>query len=80
MQNGKDFKHIGRHNITHFFLFHKFSLTPRKDMPDSNLIKNVKFKYSPQKKNLNKYHRVFVKEFKFGLLSLQLKKGNYSFI
>jgi len=53
-------------------------------MPDSNLIRkkveNVKFKYSPQKKNLNKYNQVFVKEYKFGLLSLQLKKGNYSFI
>jgi hypothetical protein len=53
-------------------------------MPDSNLIRkkveNVKFKYSPQKKNLNKYNQVFVKEYKFGLLSLQLKKGNYRFI
>ncbi len=52
-------------------------------MPDSNLIRkkveSVKFKYSPQKRNLNKYNQVFVKEYKFGLLSLQLKKGNYSF-
>ena len=47
-------------------------------MPDSNLIRkkveSVKFKYSPQKRNLNKYNQVFVKEYKFGLLSLQLKK------
>ena len=67
-----------------FFCFINFSISPCKDMPDSNLIRkkveNVKFKYSPQKKNLNKYNQVFVKEFKFGLLSLQLKKGNYRFI
>jgi len=41
-------------------------------MPDSNLIRkkveSVKFKYSPQKRNLNKYNQVFVKEYKFGLL------------
>jgi hypothetical protein len=47
---------------------------------NSKKVENVKFKYSPQKKNLNKYNQVFVKEFKFGLLSLQLKKGNYRFI
>jgi hypothetical protein len=53
-------------------------------MPESNLIckkvESVKFKYSPQKRNLNKYNQVFVKEFKFGLLSLQFKKGNNSFL
>jgi hypothetical protein len=53
-------------------------------MPESNLIRkkveSVKFRYSPQKRNLNKYNQVFVKEFKFGLLSLQLKKGNNSFL
>jgi hypothetical protein len=47
--------------------------------PIQKKVDNVKFKYSPQKKNLNNHNQVFVKEFKFGLLSLQLKKGKYGF-
>jgi hypothetical protein len=58
-----------------FFCFINFSITPCKNMLDSNLIwkkvENIKFKYSPQKKNLNKYNQVFVKEYKFGLLFFQ---------
>jgi hypothetical protein len=79
MQNGKVFKRIRRYHI-YFFLFYFINLV----MPESNLIRkkveSVKFKYSPQKRNLNKYNQVFVKEYKFGLLSLQLKKGNNSFL
>jgi hypothetical protein len=67
-------------DTTFFFLFYFINLV----MQESNLIckkvESVKFKYSPQKKNLNKYNQVFVKEFIFGLLSLQLKKGNNSFL
>jgi hypothetical protein len=41
-------------------------------MPESNLIskkvESVKFKYSPQKRNLNKYNQVFVKEYKLQLV------------
>jgi hypothetical protein len=37
---------------------------------------DVKFKYSPQKKSSNKFNQVFVKEYKFGLLSLILTKGS----
>jgi hypothetical protein len=42
---------------------------PRKKLDDT------KFKYSPPPKNTNKHNQVFVQEFKFGLLSLTLKKG-----
>lgn len=44
--------------------------------PARKKIEQAKFKYSPQKKNGIKHNQVFVKEFKFGLLCLQLKKGN----
>jgi len=37
---------------------------------------DVKYKYSPQKKSSNKFNQVFVKEYKFGLLSLILTKGS----
>jgi hypothetical protein len=33
------------------------------------------FKYSPQKKTTDKSNQVFVKEYKFGVISLTLKKG-----
>jgi len=86
MQNSKDFKLIGRHKITHVFCFINFSISPCKNMTDSypiwKKVENVKFKCSPQKKNLNKHNQVFLKKFKSGLfsLSLQLKKGKYGFI
>jgi hypothetical protein len=39
-------------------------------------LSDVKYKYSPQKKSSNKFNQVFVKEYKFGLLSLILTKGS----
>lgn len=39
-----------------------------------------KFKFSPQKKTMDKSNPVFVKEYKFGLLSLTLKKGKTDFV
>jgi hypothetical protein len=37
--------------------------------------KDVKNKFSPRKKTLNKFNHAYVNGFKFGLLSLKLKKG-----
>lgn len=39
-----------------------------------------KFKFSPQKKSSEKSNQVFVKEYKFGLMSLTLKKGESLFL
>jgi hypothetical protein len=36
---------------------------------------DVKIRYSPFKKAYNKYKNVLMKEYKFGLLSLELKKS-----
>jgi hypothetical protein len=54
--------------------------SPSDTMLPRKKLDNVKFKFSPQKKNTNKHNQVFVKEFKFGLLSLTLKKGMNQFI
>jgi hypothetical protein len=45
--------------------------------PTFPLKKNMRsnFKYSPQKKTADKSNQVFVKEYKFGVISLTLKKG-----
>ena len=45
--------------------------------PTFPLKKNMRsnFKYSPQKKTTDKSNQVFVKEYKFGVISLTLKKG-----
>jgi len=41
--------------------------------PARKKIKQTKFKHSPQKKSAVKHNQVCVKEYKFGLISLQLK-------
>ena len=75
LQNSKDFKRMRRNKITPVFSIINLSICPRKDMSDKYPIRkkgeNMKFKYSPQKKNSNEHNQVFVKEFKFGLLSLR---------
>jgi len=45
--------------------------------PTFPLKKNMRsnFKYSPQKKTADKSNQVFVKEYKFGVILLTLKKG-----
>jgi hypothetical protein len=45
--------------------------------PTFPLKKNLRsnFKYSPQKKTTDKSNQVFVTEYKFGVISLTLKKG-----
>jgi hypothetical protein len=42
--------------------------------PIQKNVENFKFKYSLQRKNLNIHNQVFIKEFKFGLLSAVEKK------
>lgn len=44
-------------------------------IPVRKTFNGVKIKYSPLKKFVQKHNQVFVKEYKFGLLSLTLKKG-----
>ena len=45
--------------------------------PTFPLKKNMhsNFKYLPQKKTADKSNQVFVKEYKFGVITLTLKKG-----
>jgi len=45
-----------------------------KQSPACKSLSDVKVKYSPVKKQNNKYNNVFVKGYKFGLMTLEFKK------
>jgi hypothetical protein len=63
--------------VTHFFaivLKHPLKMPESKASPARKSLGDVKVKYSPVKKSNNKHNNVFVKGYKFGLMSLELKK------
>jgi len=45
-----------------------------KQSPVRKSLNDVKVKYSPAKKQNNKYNNVFVRGYKFGLMTLEFKK------
>ena len=45
-----------------------------KQSPVHKSLNDVKVKYSPAKKQSNKYNNVFVRGYKFGLMTLEFKK------
>jgi len=45
-----------------------------KQSPVCKSLNDVKVKYSPAKKQNNKYNNVFVRGYKFGLMTLEFKK------
>ena len=45
-----------------------------KQSPVRKSLNDVKVKYSPAKKQNNKYKNVFVRGYKFGLMTLEFKK------
>ena len=55
-------------------------MTPEKDIqnnyPKRKKLSEVKTKYSPMRKNMNNVNNGYVKGYKFGLMSLQLKKSS----
>ena len=51
-------------------------MAPKKNFVESPIRKDIKTKFSPTKKSSNKFNHVYVNGYKFGLLSLTLKKGN----
>ncbi len=51
-------------------------MAPKKNYVEIPNRKDVKTKFSPTKKTSNKFNHAYVNGFKFGLLSLTLKKGN----
>jgi hypothetical protein len=63
--------------VTNFFaivLKHPLKMPESKASPARKSLGDVKVKYSPVKKSNNKHNNVFVKGYKFGLMSLELKK------
>ena len=50
-------------------------MAPKKNVVELPVRKEVKTKFSPTKKNSNKFNHAYVTGYKFGLLSLTLKKG-----
>ena len=50
-------------------------MAPKKNIVELPVRKEVKTKFSPTKKNSNKFNHAYVTGYKFGLLSLTLKKG-----
>jgi len=49
-------------------------MSSNKASPVRKSLNDVKVKYSPVEKQNNKYNNVFVKGYKFGLMSLEFKK------
>jgi hypothetical protein len=49
-------------------------MSSNKTSPVGKSLNDVKVKYSPVKKQNNKYNNVFVRGYKFGLMTLELKK------
>ena len=49
-----------------------------KQSPVRKSLNDVKVKYSPAKKQNNKYNNVFVRGYKFGLMTLEFKKFSFS--
>jgi hypothetical protein len=49
-------------------------MSSNKASPARKSLNDVKVKYSPVKKQNNKYNNVFVKGYKFGLMTLEFKK------
>jgi hypothetical protein len=49
-------------------------MSSNKASPARKHLNDVKVKYSPVKKQNNKYNNVFVKGYKFGLMTLEFKK------
>jgi hypothetical protein len=49
-------------------------MSSNKTSPARKSLTDVKVKYSPVKKKNNKYNNVFVKGYKFGLMTLEFKK------
>jgi hypothetical protein len=50
-------------------------MAPKKNIVELPIRKDVKAKFSPTKKTLNKFNNAYVNGYKFGLLTLTLKKG-----
>jgi hypothetical protein len=57
-----------------FVLKHPSKRPESKASPARKSLNDVKVKYSPVKKSNNKHNNVFVKGYKFGLMSLEVKK------
>ena len=62
------------HNFPAFFLKHPLKMPESKASPVRKSLGDIKVKYSPIKKSNNKHNNVFVKGYKFGLMSLEVKK------